>query len=315
MKKFVRKMALFLCLFLTVLLLLDILSAKPPFRGWLAAVTKSSDYPVAKMEVDEAVERVKAQPAATKLVIGDSVCKQLFDGLAGENPEYCFAGNNRAVTMAGEYVLIKEFLEQHEETEEVYLFVGMDALQAELDVEYGYQYVMIPFGNAGLLPEFKEETRQQMQELYGVLFVQKPVIRLVGDSSVNRKLYLNYLKDTGIVKSAEETNGKISEITAQYLPEIVALCEKAGVSFYLLPTVFAEEEDRCSQARLLEQSVKQRGLESYFKEYFSNMAFYPSEQFSDGVHFGGEFEEQEELNRKIREVYVEKGYLQGLRMK
>lgn len=314
MKKFVGKMALFLCLFLAVLLLLDILSAKPTFREWLAAVTGSSDYPVAKMEVDEAIEKVKAQPAATKLVIGDSVCKQLFDGLAEENRDYCFAGNNRAVTIAGEYVLIKEFLEQHRDATEVYLFVGLDALQTELDVEFGYQYVMIPFGNAGLLPEFEEETRQQMRELYGAFFVQEPVIRLVGDSSVNRKLYLNYLKDTGTVKSTEETNGKISEITAYYLPRIAALCEDAGVSFYLLPTVFAEEEDRRSQAQLLEQSVKQWGLEAYFTEYFSNMAFYPPEQFLDGVHFGGEFEEQEELNRKIREVYVEKGYLQGLKM-
>lgn len=312
MKKFVGKMGLFLCLFLAVLLLLDLLSAKPPFRGWLAALTKSSDYPVGEMEVDDAIRKVEKQSAATKLVIGDSVCKQLFDGLAEKNEDYCFAGNNRAVTMAGEYVLIKDFLEHHENIKEVYLLVGMDALQAELDVDFGYQYVVLPFGNAGLLPEFKEETEREMKELYGAFFLQEPVIKLVGESSVNRKLYLNYLKDTGMRKSAEEINGKISENTARYLPEIAALCKENGVDFYLLPTVIADEEDRHSQAELLEKSVVEQGLEIYFTEYFCNITYYPSEQFCDGVHFGGEFDNQRAFNEKIREVYVEKGYLSGL---
>ena len=42
------------------------------------------------------------------------------------------------LTMAGEYLLVKEFLETHENVSEVWLMAGPDLLQTSIDATYSY---------------------------------------------------------------------------------------------------------------------------------------------------------------------------------
>ena len=100
--------------------------------------------------------------------------------------------------MAGEYLLVKEFLETHENVSEVWLMAGPDLLQTSIDAIYSYSYVVLPFLQADLLDELDEETAEEMEETFRKPFSEKkPVAELIAGSAVNRKLYLNYVEGAG----------------------------------------------------------------------------------------------------------------------
>lgn len=311
MKKFVGKLIIFLCIFGVIVTGLDILSAVPPFRQWFAYATESGDYPAGSYDETRLyLDEIWEEGSYTKLLVGDSVCYQMTNGLREYNQEYSLVGNNRALSLAGEYLLIREFLETHDGVTDVYLMVGLDALQTNIDVNYGYQYVAIPFVREGLIENLETETIEQMNDNFGTFFMQKSIAMLVGCSSVNRKVYLNFLKDHTTPYYGEEE--PLSHIVCVYLPKIYELCEEYGVTLHLLPDPLADNDWRHQQADALEADFKAKGFDEMFPDYFDEIVYYPEEQFLDGVHFGEPYNTQEEFNRKLKELYLDKGYLEGM---
>ena len=153
---------------------LDLLSATERFRGAFAALTDSSGYEEeAEREVAAYLAKSRTPGSYTKLLVGDSVCAQMTEAFYDCNQQYCLVGNNRALTMAGEYLLVKEFLETHENVSEVWLMAGPDLLQTSIDATYSYSYVVLPFLQADLLDELDEETAEEMEETFGSLFPEK----------------------------------------------------------------------------------------------------------------------------------------------
>lgn len=314
MKRFVGKLVVFLCLFGVIVLGLDILSAQEPFREGFAYVTESSDYWAGENDdIAIYISQVREQGEYTKLVVGDSVCHQLTNGLRDANADYSLVGNNRALSIAGEYLLTREFLETHKGITDVYLIVGLDSLQTNIDVMYGYQYVAIPFLREDMLQNLDEKTLEEMNDTFGTFFMQKPVSKLVACSSVNRKLYLNYIKEHKGVLDPNPGGGVVmSEVAAEYLVKIYELCEEYGVTMHLLPDPLADNQYRRDQAEGLRQDFVARGLDELFPNYFDEIMYYPEEQFGDGIHFGEPYNTQEEFNQKLTELYLDKGYLEGL---
>lgn len=311
MKKFVGKLILLLCIFGVIVTGLDIMSALPQFRQWFAYVTESEDYPAGSYdETRKYLDQIWEEGPYTKLLLGDSVCYQMTNGLREYNQEYSLVGNNQALTLAGEYLLVREFFETHEGVTDVYLMVGVDELRANVNVTLGYQYVVIPFVREGLIGNLEEETIEQMESNFGAFFMQRPIAMLVGCSSVNRKLYLNFLKDYTTPYYGEQD--ALSSTTCIYLPKIYELCEENGATLHLIPDPLADNDWRHQQVEELEADFAAKGFDELFPNYFDEIVYYPEEQFLDGVHFGEPYNTQEEFNRKLTELYLDKGYLEGL---
>ena len=240
MKRFTKKLIAFLGIFAAVLLALDLLSATERFRGAFAVLTDSSGYEEeAEREVSAYLAKSRMPGSYTKLLVGDSVCAQMTEAFFDCNQQYCLVGNNRALTMAGEYLLVKEFLETHENVSEVWLMAGPDLLQTSIDATYSYSYVVLPFLQADLLDELDEETAEEMEETFGSLFLKKPVAELIAGSAVNRKLYLNYVKEREEAlekgESRENQTVGMSDLAERYLRKIYELCDAQGVACYLIP--------------------------------------------------------------------------------
>ena len=315
MKRFVKKLLLFALIFCVTILTLDVLSTVEPFRKWIAYLTESKDYyyPLdTKNEVrDIYLGMIREEGDYTKLVVGDSVCNQMLNDLHDLNKDYCIVGNNRALTLAGEYLLIQEFFEYHEGVTDVYLIIGFDMLMTNIDETFGYSYVVAPFAQEGMLENLEEGTLEEIRERFGTVFTQNPVVGMVERSAVNQKLYLNYLKD----QAAEKTFSgdlRLSEVAARYLVKINELCEEKGAVLHLLPDPLSGGYDRHIQAEMLRADFEYRGLQSMFPNYFEEVSYYPEEQFGDGVHFGEPYNTREALNQKVRELYLDRGYLEGL---
>jgi hypothetical protein len=315
--RFVKKLGLFALLSVVLLFTLFWLSGHPPFREWFAKLTGSADYKAGEGEAEQYIRKVAADASGDVpcrvLILGDSVCNQMFHSLQDCNPSFCIDGNNRGMTLAGEYLLLDEFLRHHNEVTDVYLFIGTDMLRSDIDTIYGYQYVVIPFARYDMLERLAPETIETLTELYGSLFLNKTVACMIGNSSVGRKLYLNYLKEKNEVAEVGAIEQQwLSETARIYLPRIHALCRERQITLHLLATPQADNPVNTEQVAAMRDYLETSEYAEYFAEYFQTLAFYPEEQFADGIHFGGAYNTQAYFNRLIEELYQEQGYLDTL---
>lgn len=83
-----------------------------------------------------------------------------------------------------------------------------------------------------------------MEETFGSFFLKKPVAELIAGSAVNRKLYLNYVKEREEAakkgKSRENQTVGMSDLAERYLRKIYELCDTQGVACYLIPDPLAD---------------------------------------------------------------------------
>lgn len=236
----------------------------------------------------------------TKLILGDSVCRQIYNPLQDINEEYCIMGTNRAITLAGQYLLAKEFIENRDNVTDIYLVVTLDSFDAYYDKTFGYQYAIMPFVATDLFQELEDETILTAEKSYGKLFLNKTVVNLIDYSEINRKIYLNMVKQYAPI--SEELESHVSEQAICYIQNINQMCEENGIVFHILPTPIKDNEYKHMQMARQQEEFNAAGLQDLVQEYYDCVQFYPEEQFRDEVHLGGEYVEQEALNQKIYDI-------------
>lgn len=297
MKLLMKKCLIFLLLFLLVFMGFDILSMTDVLREPIASITDSEDYingNVGAEEIIPHIKKVQEKNTYTKLIVGDSVCGEMYSGLQSLNDVYCITGTNAAITMAGQYLLVQQFLENHEHVTDVYLFVIPTSLESRFSLSYGYQYVVMPFIETDLLENLMPETRRELQQVYGNFFVQKWVATCIDKSAINRKFYLNILQKYG----TESNQDAFFCISVPYILKMKELCEAKGATLHLCANPVSDKKK--SMVQEFEKKYKDSELYTYFPDYLSQIAFYPEEHFRDGTHFGGEWRNQAAYNDKIR---------------
>ena len=150
---------------------------------------------------------------------------------------------------------------------------------------------------------------RKMEDVYGKIFLNKNILMMIEHSAINRKLYLNILQETH--KTIRD--GLISDVSVLYLNKIKKLCEDKNVELHLYPGPIVDTEARREFVETLEKEYREKGLDNVSLQYFDLIKFYPEEHFRDGIHFGGDFANREEYNRKIREMYSGLKLLEELR--
>lgn len=297
---FLKKILLIILTFLGILLVIEILSfTKLPGR-YLGYFTDS--YELLHTGPDEIVPHIKqvGTPDGTQtLICGDSVCGQLFNDLKDINPTICIAASNGGISPAGQYIIVKEYLEHHPDAKEVYLFILPVSLMRAYDTDYGYQYAVAPFVETDTLKYLDDDTINLIKKTYGKLSVNPTFERFIDNSGINKKLYLNYLKEYKTPYSPTD----IFELGELYVSKIQQLCEERGVDFYLIASPVSD--------RFLEESTgwkeayDKTSLKELFPDYFDNILFFPDEESVDGTHFGGDYSTRACYNTKVRKLIFE----------
>lgn len=309
MKRFYANMIAFLIVLTAVLGCLDIMSMREPFNYKLARWTNSVDYfGGGPDEISPYIERAQTADGTTKLIIGDSVCHQLFSGLQEYNGDISILGSNGAITMAGQYILAKEYLEVHPSATDVFLIVLPESFGRTFDTKWGYQYTVMPFVGSGTIKDLDSDTIDIMARTYGRLFMNERVVRSLYLSAVNRKIYLNVL--------ADRTSGyKLSdrfELADRYVVKIADLCASRGVRFHLYPCPVCEtKKEKVENLRPAFEASKVYALNP---DLLDMVLYYPAEQASDGTHFSGDYKNREHYNRIIRQQYEGLELLDGLKL-
>lgn len=316
MKKFLTKGFVFLCGLIMLLLGCDYLSARnKDFSVFFGKITDSSEYSryngtTGTVEIIPCINKVQEKNEYSKLILGDSVCYQIYNNLQYLNEEYCIMGTNRAVTLSGQYLLAKEFIENHDYVTDIYLIVTLDSFDAYFDKSFGYQYAVMPFVVTDLFQDLEEETIRIAEESYGKFFLQKEIVNLIDYSEVNRKLYLNAVQQYAPISS--ELSGHVSDHAIRYIQKMDQMCREKDITFHVLPTPIKDNVYKHEQLERQIAEFKAAGIYHFVEEYYDCIEFYPEEQFRDEVHLGGEYVEREALNGKINNLQKKSNKLTDL---
>ena len=311
MRKFYLNFTAIMVITVLGLVLIDYLSMTDGYREILAYLTNSSSYikeNVGSDEIKPYIERVKRQDGATRLIIGDSVCRQMFENLQELNNDFCIAGTNASINMTGQNILAKEFLDNHPDAADVFLIVLPTSLRGGFNITFGYQYMVMPFAETNTLGLLDKETIEIMESVYGEFFMKPSVVRAIDLSGINRKLYLNFLNEHA---SDYELQSPYA-LSEQYIAKICDMCVKKGVNFHMYPCPVSS--DNVEYMEQLRESFEESALYEINPDYMESIYYYDAKETSDGVHFGKDYAYQEHFNEIIEQMLQGKEILEMLKL-
>lgn len=285
------------------------LSAVEPFRTPIAKLTQSESYLIGfnqgAKEIIPTITEVQKEDQTTKLILGDSVCFRLFSELQPYNQKYKIAPTNRGLTMSGQYILAREYLNSHPKATDIYVILVQDSLITDYETGYGYQYGVMPFLLTDTFGGLDQETYKAMGSVYGKWMLHKSSANFIENSPLGKKLYLSLINKYFPRFSTLE----IPDVTERYIEKLFLLCERENVKLHLLPVPHKEMKERRELEKEIIKSYNESKLSNYFPKYFQQIEYYPPERFSDHVHMIGT---REELNEVIRTMQKETGELEDL---
>ncbi len=297
--------------FVVILLLVDLVSLSKRGDEVLGRIFFSTGYKeLGSSEICPAIISTEKANGYTKLIIGDSVCHQVFNGFQEENADYLFLGTNQAITIDGQYILAKSFIVNHENVSDIYLIVLPTSFKGDSCSELSYSYLVEPFGKMGKLDYLSEDTIKRMKDYYGSIFLKKSIIRFVDGSSINNKLFLfhNQKKHSNEISSYKA----LSDEARFYIIRLWEECENEGIEFHILSSPICRSLANEASIDELYGEIRNTDLEPIFEKYFLSISYYPQELFSDGIHFKQEYATKDNLKTYIYDLQKKSGELEGL---
>lgn len=246
-----------------------LLLAEEAWNYYSGAYEKKSISP----EVHEAIHTAKKSRAAKRLLIGDSVCRQLYwTGRPGA--DVVSLGCNQAVTMAGHFFLFKDYLAAHPDSLPEQLILSFDAssLGNNLDV-YSYHYFLKPFFRRENSGCFNQHLWNRISCIPFYWSCRLPFIRSNGFS-------VEY-------EMPQEEYSLASPVTIDYLDSIVTTADRLGIPVVMLSNPIREsraEWVECQYQGALQRDEFKR-LAPLFEGWHQSIVTYPDSCFRDHVHF------------------------------
>lgn len=307
MRKFVLKGSLFCTIILVIAVSVICLSTREPGRSAIARWTDSEEF-MGESGMLPFFERAREQDGTTQLVIGDSICRQMFSGVSEYNPETSILATNAALMITGQYLLAEEYLKAHPDTTDIFLIMHPLTITRTIDTEWSYRYAFMTYSETDTLQYLDKNTMKAMRGVYGSFFMNKWVVRLVEDSPIARKLALSYMD----FNREDYVQSSPFEIADQYIKKLYDLCEEKGVELHLYSSPVSEFYRE--QVEELEESFRGTWISSRYPDYMNDILYYPSEWSEDMSHFGGEYAERDKLNETIERAYEKTVLLQKLKL-
>lgn len=307
MRKLIIKGIVFVVIVCSICAYFLSLSAKEPTRSAIAKWTDSEEFMSASGMLPF-FEKARQQNGTTQLLIGDSICSQMFNGVVGYNPETSILSTNAALMITGQYLLAEEYLKNHPDATDVFLVMHPLTITRTIDTEWSYRYAVMTYVETDTLQYLDDNTVDAMEDTFGRFFLNSKVVQLVEDSPVARKLCLSYLNTS----REDYVQSSPFEIADQYVRKLYELCEEKGVTlhFYSSPVSEYYRED---MEELL-PVYNETWMSTVYPDYMNDIWYYPLEWTEDMSHFSGEYAERSKLNESIREAYKQTVLLERLKL-
>jgi len=220
-------------------------------------------------EIYFSIAKSKQKTKKRKVIIGDSVGKQLFTNDYDVDNLYSLTCN-QAIGLSGHYFLLNNYFSAGNEADTVYLLFIPLSFKNNLDQVYTYQYFLKPFYNSEYKPLFTKTVFEQIKKIPYYFLSWEPHI-----------LTSNWAPSFS--PKDPEDDLFISKISVEYLQLMKELCEQNNTSLILVSPPLMESEKEKIESVDHEQ-FKTIGLQSEFENYFNNFIFLNDTNFMDGIH-------------------------------
>jgi hypothetical protein len=252
MKHFLRDLMVFLGVFGLLF------HAYPEFQYW----TKRYQTDVAGTEVYKVLAASKSKFKKKKLVIGDSVAKQILDSLANDSALVSLA-SNQAISMAGQYLIASQALAANPSLDTLVLMYHPFSFQNNLASPLSFHYFVKPFYTEENMPLFSEQVKRQVEAIpFYYLAHYRPVL------TSNWSPTFEGVSDEKVV---------FSSISRDYLVRLNQLCSKKGVVLQLISPPINE----VFRAQVMASRTQFKDIPGYVNSWH----FYASANFlSDQIH-------------------------------
>ncbi len=308
-----RRKTVFVLILILLLVLFDVSSVKGPLRGYIHKLADLDGGRFGYDEVTPYLTTIGEPDGSTKLVLGDSVANQLFEGVMYNDPDYCIRPINRAITFAGQYILIKEYLSGHPDATDVYVVVYSGTMASGIDASLAYQYVAMPFIINGFGDDLDETVWNKLKSTYGSFFLKPGVLDYINNSGLNRYLYLSAVSRIDEMRSGlrralpvdgDFKSDAVSDVTIDYLNRIYDLCAERGVKVHLLSTPLCDIPERRAECEQIREIFAKTGLDDLYPAYCGGFTYLDENMFADQVHFAPEYKNRETLNPLIKDMIL-----------
>lgn len=227
-------------------------------------------------EIYYALFSSKTERKVKRIVLGDSVGCQLYPS----NQEYDSVVSmscNQAITMAGHYFLLKNFIETNQEDlpEEAILLITPFSLSNDVD-KYAYHYFLKPFPYHQYSNLYTNHLKERIQTIPFFWSANLPFIQTS-----------SYSPKWAVPLTA--SNQSISQLSYEYLIKMDSITKCNGIKFQMISTPVRDDrrDDMDSFWGHLPTDYADK-LDDLLQPYKESVIFMPSDYYGDKVHFLGD---------------------------
>lgn len=232
-------------------------------------VTEEYKKSVNGADTYNAIAKSKQKKKTRKVLLGDSVGRQLFENTKYNDTINSFACN-AAIGVVGHYLLLNNFIKAGNEVDTVYMLFTPSSFINNLDEKYTFHYFLKPFYKDEYKPLFTKTVYDQVRKIPFHFISQDPAL-----------LTSNWAPD---FRNHDKKNYTfLSPISLEYLTRIKELSIKYGFELIILPTPVSinSKKDIISIDR---SEFSNNGLGEEFSKYLNQIIFLNDTSFMDGIH-------------------------------
>jgi hypothetical protein len=260
MKKFLLKTILFLSIFV-VLATIGVLYRLSNDRYQRLVAGSEIYYSIDKSK--------QINELSSKVILGDSVAKQLFDNVTN-NGSMTSLACNQSIGMVGHFILLNNYINAGNHIDTVYLIFTPFSFRNNLDQVYTYHYFLKPFCTDEYFPLFTKTVIEQVHKIPYYYLCRVPYI-----------LATNWAPN--FTPPAEDDHTLLSPISLEYLGKIKELSMKHNFQVIVLPPPM-RLSSRQSIDAMNKNEISLGNLDDEFKDYFKNIMYLDDNLFEDEVH-------------------------------
>jgi hypothetical protein len=225
-------------------------------------------------EIYDAINRSHQPSSCTTIVVGDSVCHQLLTGYAP--PGMLSLGTNEAVSMCGQYLIVRSAIEHDPAAKDVILAYQASSFTNNLDQVFTYNYFVRPFYPYA-------EYRAQMSPLVMQLINRRPMARLVVLPLFRYTTLLTASTIDYSLGAEKPTFTFLAPVSIDYLRKLSELCDQHGIRLHIVSTPINRDVD-FDRAALMKEATDAH-LETLFASYFETVRLVDRRLLFDEIHF------------------------------
>ncbi len=264
MRRFVSYICVYAVLLISIILPIEI------YR--MHAGYDDVNVPGYEVRYAERLSKTKVNKKTRKLILGDSTGNALYPC----DKEYEWGVSlacNRAITLAGHYFLLKNFMETNPNNlpQEIVILYTPFSFSCDLD-QFAYQYFLKSF------------RRKEYQQYY-----TNHLLRRVQSIPMYRTVNWPFIQTSGytprIAIPTKEAEASVSELNREYLHKMDSLVRKYDIQLRIVSTPIRDDrKDEVDNFVADVNNTSDSIVYRYMQKYVESIKFYPSELFSDEVH-------------------------------